>query len=285
MRYYLKIADFLFKQWGILRYESEIAQILVLIMIQIKNLRKSYSLPDQKKSVNVLNDINLSIAKGELVTFFGPNGCGKTTLIKVISGIEPYDSGTILIDSKDPREAKIGLVFQNYSDSLMPWLNCWDNILFPYRLKKRKHQATEAQERLSNLLSELKIKLPFKNYPYQLSGGQQQLVAILRTLIYQPDVILMDEPFSSLDYQTRSFMQSILLDIWHREKPTILFVSHDIEEAIFLADRLVLLSSIPATVREVKKISFERPRNRELFETEDFFYIKRDCLYAIRSEI
>jgi len=253
--------------------------------IQIEHLIKSYpSLKQDGERVFVLNDINLTITEGELITFFGPNGCGKTTLLKVLAGIEPYDSGIVLIDSKVPQDAKVGLIFQNYIDSLMPWLSCWDNILFPYKLKKRKHEIGKAKEQLKELLSELKIDLPLENYPYQLSGGQQQLTAILRTLIYHPDVILMDEPFSSLDYQTRSFMQQILLDIWHREKPTILFISHDIEEAIFLADRLVLLGSIPATVKEIKTIPLNRPRMRDLFETEDFFHIKRECLHTIKME-
>jgi len=133
-------------------------------------------------------------------------------------------------------------------------------------------------------LNDLEIDLPEGNYPYQLSGGQQQLVAILRTLIYKPDVILMDEPFSSLDYQTRSFMQMTLLDIWQHERPTILFVSHDIEEAIFLADRLVLLSALPASVREIKVIPFSRPRTRSLFESDEFFEVKRECLRMIKKE-
>ncbi|MEK6321994.1 MAG: ABC transporter ATP-binding protein [Acidobacteriota bacterium] len=253
--------------------------------IQIQHLVKSYPANQAGERVLILNDISLTIAEGELVTFFGPNGSGKTTLLKVIAGVEPYDSGNVSIDSKSPQEAKTGLIFQNYSDSLMPWLNCRDNILFSYSLRKRKHKISEARERLMKLLSDLDIHLPLKNYPYQMSGGQQQLVAILRTLIYQPDVILMDEPFSALDYQTRSFMQMTLLDIWGREKPTILFISHDIEEAIFLADRLVLMSALPATVKEVKPIPFKRPRTRDLFESEDFFQIKRECLHTIQEEI
>jgi NitT/TauT family transport system ATP-binding protein len=254
--------------------------------IQIQHLVKSYpSNTDDNERVLILNDISLSVAEGEFLTFFGPNGSGKSTLLKVIAGIEPHDSGIVSINSKSPQEAKTGLIFQNYSDSLMPWLNCWDNILFPYSLKKRRHKLEEAQEKLIKLLSELKIKLPVKNYPYQLSGGQQQLVAILRTLIYQPDVILMDEPFSALDFQTRSFMQMTLLDIWQREKPTILFVSHDIEEAIFLADRLILLSALPATIKVSKTIPFGRPRTHILFESNDFFELKRESLRTFREEV
>jgi NitT/TauT family transport system ATP-binding protein len=254
--------------------------------IQIEHLVKTYpSISNDRDRVLILNNINLNIAEGQFITFFGPNGCGKTTLLKVIAGVEIFDSGSVSIDSKTPQDAKTGLIFQNYNDSLMPWLSCANNILFPYNLKKRRHEIGEAKKRLLKLLSELNIKLPLNNYPYQLSGGQQQLVSILRTLIYEPDVILMDEPFSSLDYQTRSFMQMTLLDIWHRDKPTILFISHDIEEAIFLADRLVLLGPLPATVKEVKTIPFGRPRARELFDADEFFHIKRQCLHLIREEM
>jgi NitT/TauT family transport system ATP-binding protein len=251
--------------------------------IQIKNLVKTYMHLDSKTSLKVLDDITITVEEGELVTFFGPNGCGKTTLLKVVAGVEPFESGSVWIDSLSPQKAKTGLIFQNYADSLMPWLNGRDNILFPYHLKKRKSQANEAEERLDKLLSDLSIDLPLSNYPYQMSGGQQQLVSILRTLIYQPDVILMDEPFSALDYQTRASMQMTLLDAWQLEERTILFISHDIEEAIFLADRLVLLGPLPTTIREVRNIPFERPRKRDLLESEDFFHIKTDCLKVILS--
>ncbi len=254
--------------------------------IQVEHLTKSYrSLSGDDHRLLVLNDINLTIAEGELVTFFGPNGCGKTTLLKVLAGVEPFDTGRVSIDEKGPEEARTALIFQNYSDSLMPWLTARRNILFPYTLKKRKGQIHEAQRKMMSLLSELRIELPLGNYPYQLSGGQQQLVAILRTLIYSPDVILMDEPFSSLDYQTRSFMQRVLLEIWEREKATILFISHDLEEAIFLADRLVLLGRLPATIREVKTMPFGRPRSRELFQTDEFFAIKKACLQVVQKEV
>jgi len=253
--------------------------------INIKNLIKSY--PAHKNSEQrflVLNNFSLNIREGEFVTFFGPNGCGKTTLLKVLAGIEPFDSGNIAIDSKTPKEAKTGLIFQNYNDSLMPWFTCRANILYPFSLKKRKLEFGASEIRLSKLLSFLQVYLPLDNYPYQLSGGQQQLTSILRTIIYKPDVILMDEPFSSLDYQTRASMQKILLDLWEKEKPTILFISHDIEEAIFLADRLVLLEPLPTKVGSIKVIPFERPRSRNLFESDEFFHLKRDCLKELKME-
>jgi len=250
--------------------------------ITIQNVVKSYPAQNHDRElVRVLDAFTLDVAESEFITFFGPNGCGKTTLLKVIAGVEPFDSGTVLIDSMTPDQAKTGLIFQNFSDSLMPWLNGWDNVLFAYTLQKRKHEIAQARDRLTRLLTDLGITLPLENYPYQMSGGQQQFVAILRTLIYQPDVILMDEPFSALDHKTRAFMQSTLLDIWQHEKPTVLFVSHDIEEAIFLADRLALLAPLPTTVAATKTIPFPRPRKRDVLETDDFFHLKRECLRAV----
>jgi NitT/TauT family transport system ATP-binding protein len=252
--------------------------------IAVNNLTKRYvSLDDPKRTILVLNDISLKISEGEFVTVFGPNGCGKTTFLKVLAGVEKFEGGNVLIDNKTPREARSGLIFQDYADSLMPWLNCLNNILFPYSLKCRKMSIGRGRDRIKTLLRELNIDLPLQNYPYQLSGGQQQLTAILRTLIYQPDVILMDEPFSSLDYQTRSFMQKILLDIWEHEKPTVVFVSHDIEEALFLADRLVLLSPLPARIIKLMEVNFARPRERSLYESNSFFRAKKECLRVLES--
>jgi len=252
--------------------------------IHIENLVKTYTRSTPIPPLRVLDDITLSVEEGEYVTFFGPNGCGKTTLLKVLAGVEPYDSGRLRIDSLGPHEAKTGLIFQNYADSLMPWLTGLENILFSYRLKKRQHEYTTARSRLESLLARLNINIPLDRYPYQMSGGQQQLISILRTLLYQPDVILMDEPFSALDYQTRTFMQSTLLNMWELEERTILFISHDIEEAIFLADRLILLGPLPTNIKSIRTIPFARPRTRALLESDEFFHVKTECLRIVTGE-
>jgi len=252
--------------------------------IKISGLTKSYS-ENSSSRLTVLNNIDLSILDGQFITFFGPNGCGKTTLLKTIAGIEPFDSGSITIDNLNPKQAKSGMIFQNFKESLMPWLTCEENILFPFHLKKRKNHLNEGKARLKEILFKLDINLPLNHYPYQMSGGQNQLTAIIRTLIYQPDVILMDEPFSALDYQTRSFCQNILMNLWMEFRPTILFVSHDLEEAIILADYLVLLSKLPAKVIELKKITLPRPRQSNLYESDDFFNIKKECLRKMKKDI
>ena len=270
-------------------------------MIEARRLCKSYPRGDgNAERLQVLDHISLDVATGEMVTLFGPNGCGKSTLLRVLAGVEPYDSGEVRIDGKNPAEAETGLVFQNYSVSLFPWLTAEENMLFAFSLRKRGDHWAWARERLRELMQRLGLgpMLPLKHYPYQLSGGQQQLVAILRTLLYDPQLILMDEPFSSLDYQTRALMQATLQNIWRETGTTIIFVSHDIEEAVLLGDRLVLLSPLPARILEIVSLTsagvlsdgtvvnaaaFARPRGPELVEAEDFFTVKRHCLRVMRE--
>lgn len=271
-------------------------------MIKIEGLSKSFrAISGDGSRLTVLQDFTLSVYNGECVTLFGPNGCGKSTLLKVLSGAEPYDTGKVEIDGASPKDANTGLVFQNYSASLYPWLTARDNILFAFHLAARRDRICEGQERLEHLLSSLSLtpELPLENYPYQLSGGQQQLVCILRTLVYDPALILMDEPFSSLDHNTRLMMQRMLQKVWLETKATIVFVSHDIEEAIFLGDRIVLLSTMPARTIDVVDLTkngvlvdgsqveagvFERPRDHELLEKTEFFNVKRYCLRVMREE-
>lgn len=248
--------------------------------IQISNLKKSYRLDDGGE-LPVISGLELTVGAGELVTLFGPNGCGKTTLLKIVAGVEGYDSGTVLVDNQTPREALTAMVFQNYSDSLMPWLTCWQNVMFPYELRVRREQKQDAESRLRELITSLDLSLPLDSYPYQLSGGQQQLVSILRTLVYQPAVILMDEPFSSLDMQTRMDMQLKLLQAWLHERQTIVFISHDLDEAIYLGDYLYLLAPRPMRVLVKKEVPFERPRGRSLLGSTEFFQFRNECLDVV----
>ena len=250
--------------------------------IQIKELGKSYGeSAAHDENTLVLNDITLDVKDGGFLTFFGPNGCGKTTFLKVIAGIVPFESGTVEIDSKPPTAARTGFIFQQFSESLMPWLTARQNILFPFNFRRRRNERAEANKRLENLLGDLGLQLPMDRYPYEMSGGQQQLVAILRTLLYRPDVILMDEPFSALDFQTRLYIQDILLEMWQHEGSTILFVSHDIEEAIYLADRVVLFSSLPAQIIAIKDVSLQRPRKQTMKEWAAFIELKHACLRTV----
>lgn len=250
--------------------------------IVVKHLSKNFQ--HVNHSVPVLNDVNLNVEQGEFVTIFGPNGCGKTTFLRILAGIDSPTKGSVQINGKKPADAEVGYVFQNYSQTLMPWLTSAENIMFPYSLRKRSSLREAAQQRLQSLLAELDLRLPLEHYPYQLSGGQQQMVVLLRALLYEPEVILLDEPFSALDYETHAMMLMTLQRIWQKNRPTVVFVSHDIEEALFLADRILLLSSRPATIGESIDIPFARPRELDLMESSKFFHLKRLSLGAFRRQ-
>ncbi len=251
--------------------------------LSIQNLFKSYKESDGENT-QVLNNINLDIGKTEFISVFGPNACGKTTLLNIIAGLLTVDKGSVMIDGKEPSKSKVGFVFQDYNDSLFPWLKNIDNIAFSltssFGPKKKKHQY------IRNYVEEIGLgELPMDKYPYQCSGGQQQLVALIRELIYDPDVLLLDEPFASLDYDRRISQQEHLLNTWLKTKSTIVFISHELDEAILLADRLILLSQRPATVVDIFDIDLPRPRNVEMYEQEAFFKLRVPILQQFREII
>jgi NitT/TauT family transport system ATP-binding protein len=246
--------------------------------VTIKDLSKSYrqNSGHERVTVEVFKKFNLFVKANEFVTFFGPNGCGKTTLMNIVSGLIPFDNGTVEINGKDPRETRIGYVFQNFEDSLYPWKTNLDNIAFPLELQgiPKNKRAKAAQE----ILDRFTIKIPEKGYPYQLSGGQKQLVAIARALIAEPQVLIMDEAFGQLDYETRISMQNQLLQIWDRLETTVLFVSHDVDEAILFGDRIVLLSKRPARIMEIVENPLPKPRRHDIMQSEEFFKLKNHAL-------
>lgn len=213
--------------------------------IAIEKLSKCYldtSVSDGQKQ-EVLADFSFSVEQHEFITIFGPNACGKTTLLNSIAGLTPIDSGFIKINGKSSQQTKIGYVFQNFQLSFLPWRRNIDNIAFPLELQGVEKE--ERREKVKEFLAAIEIELPLFTYPYQLSGGQQQLLAITRALIFEPQVLLLDEPFNQLDYQTRITMQDTLLRIWQKTKTTILFISHDLDEAIVLGDKIIFLSKRP----------------------------------------
>ncbi|TMJ80894.1 MAG: ABC transporter ATP-binding protein, partial [Alphaproteobacteria bacterium] len=204
--------------------------------VTIRGLTKHF--PDA-----VLYDrFDLDIPRGKLVSIFGPNGCGKSTLINMITGLIPTDAGEILFDGKPLRDIKFGYVFQNYREALFPWLRAIDNIQYP--LKLMKLPKAERRMRTERMIASLGVKLDLNDlnrYPYELSGGQQQLVSILRALVVEPQILFLDEPFSALDYEMTLFMRDQLQRIFVETGTTTVLVSHDLEEAVYLADRILLL--------------------------------------------
>jgi NitT/TauT family transport system ATP-binding protein len=247
------------------------------INLSVNSLNKFYSNKEQR--LHVIKDIDLDVKKGEFISIFGPNGCGKTTFLNLIAGIDSPTSGSIILKGDGQIRSRVSIVFQDYDKSLMPWKNCLNNIFFPIECNDKLSKRDKVDKATSILeLLGIKDKLPLKNYPYQMSGGQKQLTCIARSLITEPDVVLFDEPFASLDFQTRMEMVAIVEKIWLKTKKTIIFISHDIEEAIHLADRLILLTPRPASIKHQYLITIERPRSFEIESSKEFIDLKNNIL-------
>jgi NitT/TauT family transport system ATP-binding protein len=230
----------------------------------------------------VLHDVSLHAQPGEFICLLGPSGCGKSTLLGALAGHLQVASGSLRLDGEpiagpDPQR---GLVFQQHT--LFPWKTVLDNVAYGLKMKGVDRATREAQAR--ELLGLVGLAGFEKRYPRELSGGMQQRVEIARVLINHPRVLLMDEPFGALDALTRSRMQELLLELWTRMRTTILFVTHDIDEALFLADRVLVLSPRPGRIVEELPIRFPRPRHAGLLTHPDFVALKRRCLSLLRED-
>ncbi len=228
---------------------------------EIENVSKTFVSKDNKEEVYALQDINLTIETGKFVSFVGPSGCGKTTLLRLIEGFENPTEGTIKDDGEIVTEPSShrGFIFQNYS--LFPWLNVMDNVMFG--LEIREKPAKENEERAMKYLEAVGLKDSAKKYPHELSGGMKQRVAIIRSIINDSKSLLMDETFSALDVQTKHKLQKQIHEICQRKNKTILFVTHDIDEAVYLSDSIVVLSRRPGRIKKIVDIKLEHPRNRD----------------------
>jgi len=227
--------------------------------------------------VHALNNVTFNIKEGEFVSIVGPSGCGKSTLLRIIAGLIKPSSGEVIINGMKITEpsSNIGFVFQH--PVLMPWKKVRENILFPVKLMK----GNVSDAKVNTLISKLGLD-GFENaYPFELSGGMQARVAIGRALVYNPEILLMDEPFGSLDALTRENLCLELLKIWDDYKQTVIFVTHDISEAVYLADKVVVMSPRPGTVKEIFNVELERPRD---FSTRGKYEFVRLC-QLIREEL
>lgn len=233
-------------------------------MLEIKKLHVSY---ETKK---VLEDINLAVQAKEIIALIGPSGTGKSTLLNSITTLQKYDSGEITLNKQSisPKEMNLAWIPQNYG--LLPWLSVEDNILLGIRTKKIKETA-EIKQKVRSIISELNISELLKQFPNQLSGGQQQRVSIARGLVMDSDLYLLDEPFSALDAITREKMQSLFLGEWEKHPAPTILITHDVEEAVFLGHRIVLLSGKPGKIVEViDNSSFSIPKEKK--RLSDHFY-------------
>lgn len=245
-------------------------------MLTIKDLSYTFRDPNKNTKTLALKNINLTIRNAEFVSVVGPSGCGKTTLLHCISGLLPSYEGSVL------KDGGAAMVFQSHS--LFPWRNVLDNITYGLELAGIDR---ERRKKVGNPMIKLMGLSGFeKFYPHQLSGGMQQRVNLARALALDPKILLLDEPFANLDAQTREMMQEELLGIWQRKKKTVVFVTHQISEAIYLSDRVVVLSKRPGKIKKIVHIDLKRPRNLEVKMTKGFVQIEKRiwdlCMEEVR---
>jgi NitT/TauT family transport system ATP-binding protein len=245
--------------------------------ITIRGLSKSFN------GTVIYDQFDLDLPQGEFISIFGPNGCGKSTLINMISGLLPLDAGQVLFDGQTIQETRLSYVFQNYRDALFPWLRAIDNIHYPLKLigLSRRQRKLKVEQ----LLADFDVKIDLNSYPYMLSGGQQQTVSILRALVTNPEVLFLDEPFSALDYEMTLFMREQLQRIFMKTKTTTLLVSHDLEEAVQLANRVLLLTRRPTQVADVVEIDLPWPRRTASVTDARFVELKSHCLEVFQRQI
>jgi NitT/TauT family transport system ATP-binding protein len=252
-------------------------------MLEIRHLSKTYGTGE--RATRAVGDVNLAVTEGELVCVVGPSGCGKTTLLKCIGGLLRPTTGEVTLHGRritaPPEE--MALVFQDYSRSLMPWTSVRNNVLLPLRHKKLTR--AERSSLVEDALEAVGLTRFIDHYPWQLSGGMQQRVAIARALAYQPSILLMDEPFASVDAQTRGDLEDLVLSVRQQYGVTIVFVTHDIDESVYLADRIAVLTHSPTEVKELIEVGLPTPRDQiATKELPDFARLRAHVYRLIKRE-
>jgi NitT/TauT family transport system ATP-binding protein len=254
-----------------------------MAILEIEHLGKTYGVGE--KATHAVGDVTFSVEDGEFVCVVGPSGCGKTTLLKCVAGLLPPTRGEVRLRGRrvsEPPE-ELALVFQEYSRSLMPWLSVRNNVLLPLRHKRlgRGERGRLVEESLDSV-----GLTPFiDHYPWQLSGGMQQRVAIARALAYQPTILLMDEPFASVDAQTRGDLEDLILQVRDEYGITIVFVTHDIDESVYLSDNVVVLTHSPTVVKETVPVDLPKPRDQiATKELSDFMQLRGHVYRLIKRE-
>lgn len=251
--------------------------------LEVRGVSKSFRRPDGQL-LPVVQGLSLTVANLEFLALVGPSGCGKSTLLRLIDGLIPCDSGTILLDGKDvtgsPGEGR-GMVFQTFD--LFPWRTALGNVEFGLEVKGiPKGQRTEISRHYVQLVGLAGFE---DSYPHQLSGGMQQRVGLARAFAVQPEVLLMDEPFGALDVQTRDILQDELLRIWEQEQKTVIFVTHGIEEAIYLADRIIVFSPRPARPERIIPVPLPRPRREDMKTEPAFLELRREIWEILKKGV
>ena len=252
-------------------------------MLEIKAIGKTYG--SGEAATHAVGEVSFTVEEGQFVCVVGPSGCGKTTLLKCVAGLLPPSRGEIVLRGKrvtSPPE-EMALVFQEYSRSLMPWTSVRNNVLLPLRHKKLGKDERKAL--VEESLDAVGLTRFIDRYPWQLSGGMQQRVAIARALAYQPSILLMDEPFASVDAQTRGDLEDLVLRVREQYGITILFVTHDIDESVYLSDRIVVLTHAPTMVEEMILVDLPFPRDQiETKELPEFAHLRAHVYRLIKRD-
>lgn len=256
------------------------------IKIQARDVRMDFAIEDDKgrrQQISALQDFNLDIREGEFFTILGPSGCGKSTFLNVLAGLAHKTSGSITIDGRPAEGINLhqGVVFQGYA--LFPWRTVLQNI--EMGLEIRKVPKRERKETAEHFLDLVGLSGFAHRYPHELSGGMRQRVAIARALAYSPDLLLMDEPFAALDAQTREILQAELLRIWEAHKKTIVFITHSLDEAIYLSDRIAVMTHRPGRIKSILDVPLARPRPAEIRHSSQFVQLREQAWDVLRDEV
>ena len=245
------------------------------IAISAQNLKKSFN------NTEVFQDFSIGVEREKITAIFGPNGSGKSTLLNILSGIVAKDGGEFNIENFNHFE--FSYIFQNYRESLLPWRTNFENIALPLEIQNKSRQ--EIRQRVEELQKLFEFKFNWESYPYELSGGQQQILAFMRALVTNPKVLFIDEPFSALDYENNLHLREYLQKYYLAFKPTILLITHNIEEAVHLADKIVVFSKKPTKVLEVIDNPQPYPRTVQSLKAEQFHQIKDEVLSVFQKTI
>ena len=254
-----------------------------MVKLSIEHLSKRYWFEREDREVLAVSDVSLAVEDGEFLAIVGPSGCGKTTLLNIVAGLLPYEEGVVSIDGKQVKGPGVdrAVVFQH--SSLLPWRTISGNVRYGMEMQRRFDENT-MRERADHFVKMVGLNGFERHFPNELSGGMQQRVNLARALAADPKVLLMDEPFAALDAQTREFMQAELLKIWSQDKKTVLFITHQINEAVYLADRVAVMSARPGRLKGVFKIPFGRPRTLSLKRDPQFLEIEDSIWQLIEEE-
>ena len=261
------------EKWTLGNFFTPQQKIKMKVAISVQNLKKSFN------NTEVFKDFSISIEQGKITTIFGPNGSGKSTLLNILSGIVKEDGGDFQI--QDFNLFEFSYIFQNYRESLLPWRTNFDNLALPLEIQHKS--KIEIRKRVEELQKLFEFKFDWNGYPYELSGGQQQILAFMRALVTNPKILFIDEPFSALDYENNLRLREHLQKYYLAHKPTILLITHNIEEAVHLAEKIIVFSQKPTETLKAIENTMPYPRTMQSLKSEQFHQIKDEVLSVFQK--